>query len=200
MKEGLFAMWENSDVEVFFYFIGARKTAATNGYRPAHLIKDNYLTTGIHHYYNVGKIEPNGTAYGTITFISPEFYPKSLWIGKRLSVQEGSKVVGYAIVLRICNPLLTLTDRIYHKIDNAIILMVSNRGNYGFVTVDATSEQIPICYMAICKYENEDTIYLFLCNDNMETENDCDFTSIDEAIKDARRRTFMPFNWKYPNG
>ena len=41
------------DVEVIFEFNGTRKSPANDGYRPAHLITDNYLTTGIHHYYGV---------------------------------------------------------------------------------------------------------------------------------------------------
>lgn len=40
-----------ADVEVIFQFNGTRIKPAADGYRPAHLIKDNYLTTGVHHYY-----------------------------------------------------------------------------------------------------------------------------------------------------
>ena len=39
------------DVEVIFEFNGRRKNPVVDGYRPAHLVVDNYLTTGIHHYY-----------------------------------------------------------------------------------------------------------------------------------------------------
>ena len=49
------------DVEVIFEFNGTRKSPANDGYRPAHLITDNYLTTGIHHYYGVESVPPNGT-------------------------------------------------------------------------------------------------------------------------------------------
>lgn len=38
------------DVEVIFEFNGRRKNPVVDGYRPAHLVVDNYLTTGIHHY------------------------------------------------------------------------------------------------------------------------------------------------------
>lgn len=94
------------DVEVFFEFNGTRKNAVANGYRPAHLVVDNYLTTGIHHYYDTELIPPNGKAKGTITFITPEEYPHCLWIGKKISIQEGMRVVGYATVLKIYNPIL----------------------------------------------------------------------------------------------
>lgn len=99
------------DIEVVFEFNGGRKTHVRNGYRPAHLVTDDYLTTGIHQYYDVEFVPPNGVAMGTITFISPEAYPHCLWIGKRISIQEGSRVVGYATIKDIYNPLLKATKR-----------------------------------------------------------------------------------------
>ena len=66
----------------------------------------DYLTTGIHHYYRVKSVPPNGSAKGTITFISPDAYPHSLWLGKRIEIQEGNRVVGYATIIKIFNPLL----------------------------------------------------------------------------------------------
>lgn len=94
------------DVEVVFEFNGTRKTSVADGYRPSHLVMDNYLTTGVHHYYNVEQVSPNGIANGTITFISPEAYPHCLWVGKRISIQEGARIVGYATITKIFNPLL----------------------------------------------------------------------------------------------
>lgn len=70
------------DVEVIFEFNSARKTAVADGYRPTHLVTDNYLTTGIHHYYEVDTVSVNGRAKGTITFLTPEAYPHCLWVGK----------------------------------------------------------------------------------------------------------------------
>ena len=95
------------DVEVIFEFNGTRKSPANDGYRPAHLITDNYLTTGIHHYYGVESVPPKGT----ITFLSPESYPHCLWIGKKISIQEGAHVVGYATITNIYNPLLCLENQ-----------------------------------------------------------------------------------------
>lgn len=97
---------EEPDVEAFFEFNGTRKTPAADGYRPAHLVVDNYLTTGVHHYYAVDSVHPNGTAKGTITFLSPEAYPHCLWIGKKINIQEGAHIVGYATITKIFNPLL----------------------------------------------------------------------------------------------
>ena len=94
------------DVEVSFHFNGTRKNPAVNGYRPAHRITDTYLTTGIHHYFGTESVPADGTAQGTITFLSPDAYPHSLWIGKKIAIQEGERIVGYATVLKIYNPVL----------------------------------------------------------------------------------------------
>ena len=94
------------DVEVLFEFNGARKNPAADGYRPVHLITDDYLTSGVHHYYGVQSVAPDGTVTGTITFISPEAYPHCLWIGKKISIQEGAKIVGYATILKVFNTVL----------------------------------------------------------------------------------------------
>ena len=94
------------DVEVIFEFNWSRKNAALDGYRPAHLITDDYLTTGIHHYYGVSSVPPGGSARGTITFLTPEAYPHCLWIGKRISIQEGERIVGWATIVNVYNSLL----------------------------------------------------------------------------------------------
>lgn len=99
-------MEPNPDIEVVFEFNGTRQHPAFDGYRPAHLVRDDYLTTGVHHYYNVDKVASDGTAKGTITFLSPEYYPNGLWVGKRIRIQEGAKVIGYATVMKIFNPVL----------------------------------------------------------------------------------------------
>ena len=99
-------MNRTADVEAVFEFNGARRGPAFDGYRPAHLITDNYLTTGIHHYYQTNAVSPNGTANGTITFLTPEAYPHCLWIGKKIKIQEGDRVVGYAVITKIFNALL----------------------------------------------------------------------------------------------
>lgn len=99
-------MDRSPDVEVIFEFNGTRNNPANDGYRPAHLVTDDYLTTGIHHYYGVESVPPNGTAKGTITFLTPEAYPHCLRLGKRISIQEGNRIVGYATIIKIYNPLL----------------------------------------------------------------------------------------------
>ena len=63
-------MIECADVEVIFVFNGERKRNLMSGYRPAHLLADGYLTTGIHKYFGVNSVAPNGIVEGTIRSIS----------------------------------------------------------------------------------------------------------------------------------
>lgn len=98
-------MYLKPDVEALFEFVGNRKDNLFEGYRPSHLINDNYLTTGIHSYYNLEKGSVNEIK-GTITFISPEAYLACLWKWKKLKMYEGKNVVGYATITNIFNPLL----------------------------------------------------------------------------------------------
>ena len=87
------------DIEALFYYFDNRKVI--DGFRPAHLIND-YLTTGLHHYY----CNDDTLIKGSITFITPEAYPNSLSIGKAIEMYDGSNKIGYAIVIKILNPIL----------------------------------------------------------------------------------------------
>lgn len=98
------------DIEVVFEFNNVRKKPAFDGYRPAHLVKDDYLTTGVHHYYSVDTVAPGETVVGSITFITPELYLACLWVGKKLSIQEGDKIVGFATITKIFNSKLDINQ------------------------------------------------------------------------------------------
>jgi len=110
------------DIEVLFEFNGTRKNPIHSGYRPDHLIYENYLACGMHEYYGQGVVKPDGKAYGTITFLAPEHYPETFWIGKKISFQEGSKIVGYATVERIFNPFLLDPLKVSFSVEKAKFL------------------------------------------------------------------------------
>lgn len=93
------------DVEVIFKFVGDRRDKLYEGYRPAHLIRTDCFTTGVHSYYELEN-DTNKDIKGTITFISPESYPACLWIGKQIAIYEGKNIVGYATITKIFNPIL----------------------------------------------------------------------------------------------
>ena len=94
------------DTEVLFRFNGTRRNPAADGYRPAHRIREDYLPTGVHQYYGVSEVAPAGEARGTITFITPEAYPHTLWVGKTMDICEGERIVGTATVEKVLNPVL----------------------------------------------------------------------------------------------
>ncbi|HOM02004.1 MAG TPA: hypothetical protein PLH43_04160 [Acetivibrio sp.] len=102
------------DIEAVISFLktedGGRSRPCTSGYRPAHLIKDDYLTTGTHNYFGKDEVLPGETVTGTITFITPEAYPQSLWEGKVINIQEGSMIIGYAKVTKVMNELLKFEE------------------------------------------------------------------------------------------
>ncbi|WP_219834274.1 hypothetical protein [Paenibacillus sp. R14(2021)] len=97
-----------ADVEakIMFFPKDGRTGPAISGYRPNHLIRDDYLTSGEHHYYGQKIIELGETVLGTITFITPEAYPECLWIGKVIRIQEGSRIIGSAEITKIFNDML----------------------------------------------------------------------------------------------
>ena len=105
MKTGRFCD-DPADIEVIFQFNNQRHFPTQNGYRPMHLVLPDCLTTGVHYYYDVPYAIPNEKVRGTITFIQPDAYPKTMYIGKTIPIQEGNRVVGYATVRKILNPIL----------------------------------------------------------------------------------------------
>ena len=94
------------DVEVTFTFLGVRKHPSKNGYRPAHRIADQILITGSHRYLGADYAPLVGTIGGYISFPAPEEYPHTLWLNKEIAIQEGERIVGYARIQRILNPIL----------------------------------------------------------------------------------------------
>jgi|GEM_PF-1640613 len=97
------------DVEARIFLNNRRKNGVINGYRPPHLILDNYLTTGMHEDYSVKELFPGKNAVGTITFLTPEYCPHSLWIGRKVYFYEGIHSTGYIEITKICNPILEKT-------------------------------------------------------------------------------------------
>lgn len=89
---------------MIFHFIDKSKSNIYEGYRPAHMVKKGYLTTGLHSYYNIE--DGVDEIKGRIAFISPQDYLDCLWVGKEIEMYEGSKMIGYATITRIFNPVL----------------------------------------------------------------------------------------------
>jgi len=110
------------DIEVLFEFKGTRKNPVHSGYRPDHLIFENYFACGRHEYYGEEVVQPDEKTYGTITFLAPENYPETLWVGKKIRICEGPKVVGYATIERIFNPYLIDPGKVDFSVEKAKFL------------------------------------------------------------------------------
>jgi len=71
-------------------------------------------------------------------------------------------------------------------LDGAEVIAISKKDNFGVIkSSDSSIKPIPVKYIAICKYEDDNTIYAFLCNDKLEVEQD----SIFDSVEDAKRYT-----------
>lgn len=95
-----------AEVHYFKETKDARTKPCSSGYRPTHQITDTYLTSGNHEYFENDLVFPGDTVRAYITFISPEAYPNSLWVGKVINVTEGMRVVGTSKVLEIYDVVL----------------------------------------------------------------------------------------------
>lgn len=76
-------------------------------YRPCFDIHKDYSTTGVIYFLDSEKeLKVNEETKCLISFLSPEVYPKSLWVGKKIVFKEGNNQTGYAIVTKILNGIL----------------------------------------------------------------------------------------------
>ncbi len=176
------------DVEAYFEFNGTRKSPLYDGYRPQHFINDQYLSSGMHHYFDVACVPPDGTAHGTITLLSLEEYPACMWPGRRINVQEGARIVGYATITKVLHPLLAL--------DGANILLMSIQGEYGRAPMRECVELwAEIRYLAVCQDAGRDTVRLLLCDGDVDVVNSLDFPTIDAAMRNAQGRTSEKIRW-----
>jgi hypothetical protein len=79
--------------------------------------------------------------------------------------------------------------RFYMILDGAEVIAISKRNDFGVIKyADNSMKPIPIKYLAICRYENDKSVYLFFCNDKIEVENDFLFDTIEEAKQCALQR------------
>ena len=116
------------DVEAVIVNCRESQNAFANGYRPDHLVHKEYLTTGEHYYPNVEKLNYGESTLGYIKFITPNFYPHCLWIGKKIPFQEGATITGYATITKILNKVLESENGKEAPLDyNAAQIQLKNR-------------------------------------------------------------------------
>ena len=79
------------------------KTFFRSGYRPAFDIHQFYATSGEIKFLDREDLHYDDEATALVKFAMPEYYPKSIWVGKKIPFKEGARITGYAIVTRIIN-------------------------------------------------------------------------------------------------
>lgn len=67
-------------------------------------------------------------------------------------------------------------------LDEAKVLYYSAEGDYGTVKYSDGMIYATISFFAICRYENDDTFYLFGCDDEMNVISDTVFHSAEECM------------------
>ncbi|WP_157638769.1 hypothetical protein [Burkholderia ubonensis] len=79
-----------------------------SGYRPIYKVRADYLSSAHHEFVDTAGICTGQQGRAEVWLLWPEAYPRTFWIGRRVEVAEGTRVVGVAEVLQILNPLLEL--------------------------------------------------------------------------------------------
>jgi hypothetical protein len=76
-----------------------------------------------------------------------------------------------------------MNKRPNRKIDNATVIEYAWSGDepFGFIRDSDGNAIVEIFGLALCKYDNDETIYRFSCDQNWETQQDSDYDSIDSA-------------------
>ncbi|MDY6339867.1 MAG: alpha/beta fold hydrolase [Saccharofermentans sp.] len=75
-------------------------------------------------------------------------------------------------------------DQIFPDVlDNAKVLFYTPKGDYGDLFYDDGTVASHFAYLAICKYEKDNSFCLFKCNENFEVETDELWSTIEECMR-----------------
>ncbi len=80
-----------------------------SGYRPIYKVRTDYWSSSHHEFVGATGVCTGQQCEAEVWLLSPEAYPHTFWLGRRVEVAEGSRVVGVVDVLKIVNPLLELS-------------------------------------------------------------------------------------------
>ncbi|WP_258167921.1 hypothetical protein [Paraburkholderia sp. BL21I4N1] len=81
-----------------------------SGYRPIYKARPDYWSSAYHEFVDGKGVETGGNSEAEVWLLTPQAYPQAFWIGRRVEVAEGTRIVGLIEVLQILNPLLKLSD------------------------------------------------------------------------------------------
>lgn len=94
------------DIEAIIKNLRASKSNISTGYRPTFEILQNYWTSGVIDFIDCELLKYNNETRANIRFLTPDSYPRSIWVGRKMVFYEGKKITGYAIVTQIFNKIL----------------------------------------------------------------------------------------------
>ncbi|WP_064745954.1 hypothetical protein ABU614_05290 [Lysobacter firmicutimachus] len=99
-----------ADARVRFELTGlgadGRRRRVLDGYRPHYRIRPDYHTSAQHRFLDATEVLTGESAEAEVWLLTPEHYPGTLWVGRRLDISEGARPVGFATVLEVFNPIL----------------------------------------------------------------------------------------------
>jgi hypothetical protein len=75
-----------------------RSTPFWSGYRPAHLIRKDYLTNGVHNYYDREFISVGESALGTITFFHLKYIKIAYGKAKKFLSKKEVELLGMLLL------------------------------------------------------------------------------------------------------
>lgn len=108
-------MNDKPDAKAILENLGVRKSPIYPDYRPAIRIKDDYMTTSKIDFEGI--ISGNESKEVEICFLSPKYYGNTLWTGRKLEVYEGERLVAYAVITKIFNPVPNRDKEKYVMVD-----------------------------------------------------------------------------------
>lgn len=103
------------DFEGVFHLLPTHGTVRS-GYRPQHLLHENYQSSGVHIYSQREFVGPGETAHVQVCLITPEVYPCCIWEGRAISIFEGSRLVGTLTIRQIMNEILRVDPEHYKPV------------------------------------------------------------------------------------
>jgi len=80
-------------------------------------------------------------------------------------------------------------------LNNAHVLYFTPQASYGTVCFTTGEIADTICYLAICKYENDNTYYLFGCDADYEVVSDSPWGSVEECMRVASSSYACDISW-----
>ena len=86
------------------------------------------------------------------------------------------------------------------RLDGAKVLFYTEENDFGVVRYTTGEIAAHIKYLAICRYDNDGTYYLFKCNEQIEVEADQDHASLDECMHSAVKSYGKEISWIEKSG